>query len=139
MSDRPDLRETLQAAAHALRSYQYGNTATDLAREVAEACEAALAGAASGLPASRFAGPLGPADADSLRLMLDAGTLLILVRDRSGRAAAAWSAVSAEPQLFGPAPAQDLWMAIARAMPAAAALLDPSSPSLARPDQETSP
>jgi len=33
----------LKAASHALRSYQYGNSATDLAEDVANRCDAALA------------------------------------------------------------------------------------------------
>jgi hypothetical protein len=35
-------REALQAASHALRSYQYGNASPDLAAEIADACDAAL-------------------------------------------------------------------------------------------------
>lgn len=37
------MREALTAASHALRSYQYGNSATDLAQEIADSCDAALA------------------------------------------------------------------------------------------------
>lgn len=37
------LVKLLKGASHALRSYQYGNVATDLAAEVADACDAALA------------------------------------------------------------------------------------------------
>jgi hypothetical protein len=37
----PELR-ALMGAAHALRSYQFGNAATDLAAEAADACEKAL-------------------------------------------------------------------------------------------------
>lgn len=39
----PDMHKALVAAGHALRSYQFGNAATDLAREIADACEAAVA------------------------------------------------------------------------------------------------
>lgn len=39
----PLLLTTVQTATHALRSYQYGNTAPDFAREIADACEAVLA------------------------------------------------------------------------------------------------
>lgn len=42
-SDR--LRKALQAASHALRSYQFGNAGTDLAKSVADHADAALAGA----------------------------------------------------------------------------------------------
>lgn len=46
----PDLRKVAEAASHALRSYQYGNSAEDLAREVADALDEALADTAK--PAS---------------------------------------------------------------------------------------
>ncbi len=36
-----DVIRALQAAAHALRSYQFGNSATDLARDVAADCDKA--------------------------------------------------------------------------------------------------
>ena len=36
-------KRLLDAASHALRSYQYGNAATDLAEEMAEAIDAFLA------------------------------------------------------------------------------------------------
>ena len=39
----PDMAEALKAAVHALRSYQYGNAATELAKDVADRCEAILA------------------------------------------------------------------------------------------------
>lgn len=39
----PLLVSTIQTAAHALRSYQYGNASPDLAREIADACEVVLA------------------------------------------------------------------------------------------------
>lgn len=39
----PELYTALKAARHALRSYQYGNTATDLAAEVADFASVALA------------------------------------------------------------------------------------------------
>ena len=38
-----DLVKLLGAAAMALRSYEHGNASPDLAREVADACDAALA------------------------------------------------------------------------------------------------
>jgi hypothetical protein len=37
-----ELRKCAEAAFHALRSYQYGNTATDLAKEIADSLEAVL-------------------------------------------------------------------------------------------------
>lgn len=39
----PELLEALQAASHALKSYQYGNASTELAQTVAEAADAAIA------------------------------------------------------------------------------------------------
>jgi hypothetical protein len=39
----PDLLLALQAAAHALRSYQYGNGAPDLAADIAAHAEAVIA------------------------------------------------------------------------------------------------
>jgi len=39
----PLLLETVRTATHALRSYQYGNSAPDFAREIADACEAVVA------------------------------------------------------------------------------------------------
>lgn len=41
--DRDRLRQALIGALHALRSYQHGNASTELAEEIADACEAALA------------------------------------------------------------------------------------------------
>ncbi len=41
--ERDRLRHALTGALHALRSYQHGNASPDLAEEVADACEAALA------------------------------------------------------------------------------------------------
>lgn len=38
----PDMRNALMAAARALRSYEFGNTAPDLARMVADACETTI-------------------------------------------------------------------------------------------------
>jgi hypothetical protein len=38
----PQLINTIRAAGHALRSYQHGNESPDLAREIADACEAVL-------------------------------------------------------------------------------------------------
>lgn len=38
-----ELVKVCHAAVHALRSYQYGNSATDLAEETANACESAIA------------------------------------------------------------------------------------------------
>lgn len=35
-------RKTLEAAMHALRSYQYGNAATELAKEAADECDMVL-------------------------------------------------------------------------------------------------
>lgn len=40
---RSEMLAALISAAHALRSYQYGNAATDLAREIADAADAAIA------------------------------------------------------------------------------------------------
>lgn len=39
----PQMLNALTAASNALRSYQYGNSATELAKEIADACDAALA------------------------------------------------------------------------------------------------
>jgi len=39
----PELWQALKAASHALRSYQHGNTAPDLAAQVADFADAALA------------------------------------------------------------------------------------------------
>jgi hypothetical protein len=39
----PDLLEVCQSALSALRSYQYGNGATELAKEVADRVQAAIA------------------------------------------------------------------------------------------------
>ncbi len=39
----PELARALEAAAHALRSYQYGNSSTELAMSVADFADAALA------------------------------------------------------------------------------------------------
>ena len=44
------LLKACKAAEHALRSYQYGNTATDLARDVADACTLAIDKAEGGQP-----------------------------------------------------------------------------------------
>jgi hypothetical protein len=41
----PDLLKTLIAASHALRSYQYGNASTELAQEIADAADIAIAAA----------------------------------------------------------------------------------------------
>lgn len=49
-----DLVGVLLAAAHALRSYQYGNGAPDLAASTADACDAALARA--GRPTTKLGG-----------------------------------------------------------------------------------
>lgn len=38
------LTGTMDAVIHCLRSYQYGNSATDLAKETADRCEAVLRG-----------------------------------------------------------------------------------------------
>lgn len=53
------LRTALDAAVHALRSYEFGNASPDLARSIAELCEAALV-----LPA-----PVAPAPADLLKTL----------------------------------------------------------------------
>ena len=45
------LRSALDAAVHALRSYQFGNGSPDLARSVADLCEASLILPAPGDPA----------------------------------------------------------------------------------------
>lgn len=42
------LREALEAASHALRSYQYGNASTELAKAIADKCDAALSRATKG-------------------------------------------------------------------------------------------
>lgn len=153
MSNRPNLLDApIRVAAAAIanaRAGRRGGTSLlnvlsilppRLFDEVVEDARAALEAAAALPPKPRLSGPLNGTDVDTLRLTLGASTVLVLVRDRQGRARAAHSAVSAEAQVFEHGQgAQDFWMAIARAMPAAAALLDPSSPSLARPDQETSP
>jgi predicted xylose isomerase-like sugar epimerase len=36
------LLSVIETASHALRSYQYGNSATDLAEEIANVCDAAV-------------------------------------------------------------------------------------------------
>lgn len=41
--DRSDTRALMTAASHALRSYHHGNAAPELASEIADACDAALA------------------------------------------------------------------------------------------------
>lgn len=41
-ADSGALVKALKAASHALRSYQYGNSATDLARSTADLCDEAL-------------------------------------------------------------------------------------------------
>lgn len=38
-ADAPDLLKSLKSAVLALRSYQYGNSSTELAKEIADACE----------------------------------------------------------------------------------------------------
>lgn len=63
-------------------------------------------------PVPRKRGPLTASDVEALRLDLDAGTLLILVRDRASRAAAALSAVGAETALLGHEEAHLLWGAV---------------------------
>ena len=40
-----ELTKSLQAASHALRSFQYGNCAEEFAKESADCCDAALANA----------------------------------------------------------------------------------------------
>jgi hypothetical protein len=39
MEATPEILTLLTAASHALRSYQYGNSATDLAKEIADKCD----------------------------------------------------------------------------------------------------
>lgn len=39
VNNREQILKTLTAAAHALRSYEYGNASPDLARSIAEHCE----------------------------------------------------------------------------------------------------
>lgn len=74
---------------------------------------AAIAAAeASEIPAPRRRGPLSAADADALRLDLNAGTMLVLIRDRASRAAAALSAAGAETALLEHDEAHALWGAI---------------------------
>ena len=51
ISAAPDLLAVCQAARQALRSYQYGNGSPDLAVEIADACEAAIAKATTPPPA----------------------------------------------------------------------------------------
>ena len=41
--DRAALLKIVRACSHALRSYQYGNVATDLAEEMADYCDKAIA------------------------------------------------------------------------------------------------
>jgi hypothetical protein len=43
IASAPDLAKALEAATHALRSYQYGNASTELAMSVADFCDVALA------------------------------------------------------------------------------------------------
>jgi hypothetical protein len=43
-----EMLQVLNAAYHALRSYEFGNTAPELAREVAAECEAAIRTAEEG-------------------------------------------------------------------------------------------
>jgi hypothetical protein len=44
----PRLLVTVEGAMHALRSYQYGNSSTELAESMADACEGALREAKGG-------------------------------------------------------------------------------------------
>lgn len=44
----PCMKEALKAASHALRSYQYGNASTELAKAIADKCDAALSRATKG-------------------------------------------------------------------------------------------
>lgn len=41
--ERQALLDACKAASHALKSYQYGNASPDLAKEMAEYCDAAIA------------------------------------------------------------------------------------------------
>lgn len=52
MAAAPEMAKLLQAASHALRSYQYGNSATELAQGCADQIDALLAKARAESPAS---------------------------------------------------------------------------------------
>ena len=47
INNRHAIIATLEAAAHALRSYEFGNNAPDLARDIAAHCDAVKAGMAA--------------------------------------------------------------------------------------------
>lgn len=99
---------------------------TPLARlsyaELARHAEAAIAAAEkANLPAPRRRGPLSTLDAEALRLDLNAGTLLILARDRASRATAAFSAAGAGTTLMDHDTAHALWGAVAERVRAEAA------------------
>lgn len=51
-----DLAHTLTAASHALRSYQYFNSSTELAEEIADQCDEALKRAGHPMSASAAGG-----------------------------------------------------------------------------------
>ena len=87
----------------------------DLFGELVEDARAALqaAEAAGTVPVPRKRGPLSTVDAEALRLDLGAGTLLILTRDRSSRAAAALSASGAETTLLEHTEAHAMGVAVA--------------------------
>ncbi|MEN3213577.1 hypothetical protein PUR23_26645 [Methylorubrum populi] len=91
----------------------------DLFAELVEDARAAIAAAdaarkaAANTPKPRLRGPVRAADAEALRLDLNAGTLLILTRDRSSRAAAALSAAGADTALLEHDEAHAMWVAVA--------------------------
>ncbi len=92
--------------------------AVRLLNDVPAAVNAALAAidarpVDAAIPAPRQRGPLCAADAEALRLDLGAGSLLILIRDRASRAAAALSAAGADTALLEHDEAHTLWTAIA--------------------------
>lgn len=88
-----------------------------LLNDVPGAVSAALAAADDAaeavVPVPRKRGPLSESDVDALRLDLDAGTLLILSRDRGSRASAALSAAGAETALLEHEEAHLVWVAVA--------------------------
>lgn len=65
---------------------------------------------------------------EAIRLDLNAGSLLLLVRDRSSRASGAYTAVSASTTMLGHDAAQSLWRAVVGAVrsEAEAAAAEPS-------------
>ena len=55
-----ELLKVAEAASHALRSYQYGNSSPELAEEMVDALEVAIAGVKSENPAYSVTGPNRP-------------------------------------------------------------------------------